>query len=359
MSLFPKSNILGASAAASNVSDTSYDITVQNPPEDGVTDLAFSSQGDFLSVSSWDSKVRVYEVFSNGTTQGKAFYQHEAPVLTTRWTADGTKIISGSCDKTVKLYDVASGLAQQVGAHDAPVSQVRFVQCGPSLTQVIASASWDKTLKYWDSRSPSPVSTINLPERCYTMDSQKKLLVVGCADRKICIIDLNDPTTIFREISSPLKYQTRVISCFNEGNGYAVVSIEGRCAIRYLDPSDSQREFTFKCHREQDSQTKNTKVYSVNAISFHPVHGTFCTGGSDGSIIFWDKDQRHKLKQMTNLGSSVTATTFNSSGTIFAYALGYDWSKGYTYSAENNTNVIKLHAVQDDEAKPKQVKKKF
>ena len=37
-------------------------------------------------------------------------------------------------------------------------------------------------------------------------------------------------------------------------------------------------------------------VYAVNDISFHPVHGTFSTCGSDGTINFWDKDARTRLK---------------------------------------------------------------
>lgn len=32
------------------------------------------------------------------------------------------------------------------------------------------TGSWDKTLKFWDTRSPTPMLTINLPERCYCAD---------------------------------------------------------------------------------------------------------------------------------------------------------------------------------------------
>jgi hypothetical protein len=37
-------------------------------------------------------------------------------------------------------------------------------------------------------------------------------------------------------------------------------------------------------------------VYAVNDISFHPVHGTFSTCGADGTVHFWDKDARTRLK---------------------------------------------------------------
>jgi hypothetical protein len=35
---------------------------------------------------------------------------------------------------------------------------------------------------------------------------------------------------------SPLKWQTRVISCFPTGTGFAMGSVEGRVAIQYVLP---------------------------------------------------------------------------------------------------------------------------
>lgn len=65
----------------------------------------------------------------------------------------------------------------------------------------------------------------------------------------------------------------------------------------------------------------------MNAISFHPVHGTLATVGSDGRFSFWDKDARTKLKTSEQLDQPITACCFNNNGNIFAYASSYDWSK--------------------------------
>lgn len=67
--------------------------------------------------------------------------------------------------------------------------------------------------------------------------------------------------------------------------------------------------------------------FKVNAISFHPVHGTLATVGSDGRFSFWDKDARTKLKTSEQLDQPITACCFNHNGNIFAYASSYDWSK--------------------------------
>lgn len=82
------------------------------------------------------------------------------------------------------------------------------------------------------------------------------------------------------------------------------------------------KNFSFKCHRDEQ---KN--VYSVNCISFHPTYGTFSTGGSDGTVSFWDKDSKQRLKAFSNVNATIPCTTFNRNGTIFAYAVSYDWSK--------------------------------
>jgi hypothetical protein len=56
--------------------------------------------------------------------------------------------------------------------------------------------------------------------------------------------------------------------------GYVLSSVEGRVAVEYFDPSPEaqSKKYAFKCHRQGDL------VYPVNAMSFHPVYGTFATG---------------------------------------------------------------------------------
>jgi mRNA export factor len=82
---------------------------------------------------------------------------------------------------------------------------------------------------------------VELPERAYAMDTKDSLLVVGTADRHVAIFNLTNPTAIYKSLQSPLKYQTRVVSCFATGNGFAVGSVEGRCAIQYVDDKVTDR----------------------------------------------------------------------------------------------------------------------
>lgn len=194
--------------------------------------------------------------------------------------------------------------------------------------------SWDKTIKFWDLRSPQPIMNIALPERCYTAAVEYPMAVVGTANRHIIIYSLDQTPQEYKRHESPLKYQHRCVAIFSDQKkkpnpnpvGYALGSIEGRVAIQYVSPANPKDNFTFKCHRSNGTAGFQD-IYAVNDIAFHPIHGTLATVGSDGTFSFWDKDARTKLKSSECLDQSITKCAFNANGQIFAYAIGYDWSK--------------------------------
>ncbi|KAF2663960.1 WD40 repeat-like protein [Microthyrium microscopicum] len=348
-----------ATSASNSQGDLKSDIAVRDPPSDSVSEIAFHPSANFLAASSWDNKVRIYEIDQSGNSQGKAIFELEAPALSVAWSLDGNKCVAGGADKTARILDVGSGAttAQQVAAHDEPIKCVKFFETGGN--QMLVTGSWDKKIRYWDLRQQTPAASVDLKERVYSMDVRGKLLVLGLAERFIDIFNLDKPTELYKTITSPLKWQTRVVSCYNDQTGYAVGSIEGRCAMQYVDEKDQSLNFSFKCHRVTDPNDRNlSKVYSVNAISWHPKHGTFSTAGSDGTYHFWDKDAKHRLKGYPEVGGPIVSTSFNHTGEIFAYAVSYDWSKGFNGHSTTSPNKIMLHPVTGDECKPRPGTKK-
>ncbi|KDQ13524.1 hypothetical protein BOTBODRAFT_111302 [Botryobasidium botryosum FD-172 SS1] len=340
-------------AAFTGATGDTQDVELKDPPTDSVTALAFSPTADLLAVGSWDNNVRIYEIGSGSQSQGKAMYSHEGPVFDLCWSKDGSKLFSGGADKAARMFDIQSGQAVQVAAHDAPVKCVRWIETPTG--GYLATGSWDKTLKYWDTRSSNPIATVQLPERCYAMDVAYPLLVVGTAERHIIMIDLNNPTNVHRKILSPLKWQTRSISCFPAANGFGIGSIEGRVAIQYVEEKHQTNNFSFKCHRKDNApgMKDQSVVFAVNCIRFNQQHGTFSTAGSDGTVNFWDKDSRTRLKTFPAAEGPVTTAAFNRTSTIFAYAVSYDWSKGHGGMTPNHVNKVMLHTCKDEEVKPK------
>ncbi|GAA6038993.1 hypothetical protein JCM8097_000145 [Rhodosporidiobolus ruineniae] len=332
------------------------DIEVAHPPPDSISFLAWSPQADFLAVSSWSSEVRIYEVGRGGASEGRAAYAHEAPVLAATWSKDGTKIVSGGADNAARLYDIPSGQNVQIGAHDAPVSAIQWVDIGGG---IVCTGSWDKTLRYWDMRSSTPVAQVQLPERCYSMDSRSSLLVVGTAERHIQIFNLNNPTVPYKAITSPLRHQLRAVSGFPDATGFALSSVEGRVAVQFVEDTKQGDNFSFKCCRtDMPSPSMPFKkgsqaVYSVNAMAFHPSQGTLATGGSDGGMNIWDLHSRTRLKGFNPVG----ARDFSRTGEYLAYGLSYDWSKGFTGALPTLPNKVMLHICKPDEVNRKPPKK--
>lgn len=139
------------------------------------------------------------------------------------------------------MFDIQSGQTTQVAAHDDTIRSVRFAQVGGA--KMLVTGSWDKTLKYWDLRQQQPAATVSLQERVYALDVAQSLLVVGTAGRDVNVIDLANPQVIYKTIPSPLKWQLRAITCFRDATGFAMGSIEGRCAIQYIEEKNAAYVF--------------------------------------------------------------------------------------------------------------------
>ncbi|KNC46295.1 transducin family protein/WD-40 repeat family protein [Thecamonas trahens ATCC 50062] len=326
-----------------NRSNPNNDYEVASPPSDGVSTLSWSPAAEHLAAGAWDGCVRVWEVLNTGATNPLAEQTHQAPVLATAWDEQGGRLFSGGCDNAVMGWDLGANEFTQVGAHDGPVSDMFW--CASLNTLV--TASWDATLRFWDFRQPQPVCSHKMPERVRCMSHSGMLCVAACAlgtDKPMVLFDLRTPQQIYGATPSPLKYQTRSIDCFIDGSGYAAGSIEGRVAVRYIDGNDDSN-FAFKCHRN----TRNNHIFAVNSISFHPRFGTLATAGSDGQYLFWDKDSRQRLKAFKQAQNSISASSFNRDGSIYAYAVSYDWSKGAASYKQNEGSWIYLHPTPDDE----------
>jgi len=351
----------GGFGASSTTGNPNGDFELKPPPNDTTSCLEWSpaptpSGTLLLAAGAWDNQVRVYEIQASTTGtngQAKAAYSHQGPVLDVSWNKEGTVLFSGGCDNQVIMWDPASQQQKVLGKHDAPVKCVHALKYG-TFSHMVVTGSWDKTLRYWDTRTGQQAMQISVPERVYCMDVNENLMVVATANRKVLIYDIKAPQKPFQVIDSPLRYQSRCVACFRDNRGFALGSIEGRVAIHHVQAADKSANFAFKCHRVSNSGASTSDVYPVNAISFHPKFGTFATAGADGGYNFWDKDSKQRLKQFKRNTQPVTCSAWNSTGQFYAYGVGYDWHKGsQSHDPKTAKNFIYIHTATAAEIQPR------
>ena len=104
-----------------------------------------SSDGAYALSASWDKTLRLWEL-STGTTT-RRFVGHTNDVLSVSFSADNRQIVSGSRDRTIKLWNTLGDCKFTITekGHADWVSCVRFSP-NPQ-NPVIVSSGWDKLVK--------------------------------------------------------------------------------------------------------------------------------------------------------------------------------------------------------------------
>ncbi|KAK2594247.1 mitotic spindle checkpoint protein Bub3 [Conoideocrella luteorostrata] len=334
------------------------------PPGDAVTAVAFApTDSSKLLVSSWDKNVYSYSI-ANGVSEGNLTntYEHRAPVLDVCFGANDDEAFTAGLDWTVSRLNLETGDKVALSRHTAPVRRVVYSKDH----NILISASWDCTLSLHNLSSPTSAPIrISLPAKPQALSSSPTKVVVAMTGRIIHIYDINAIAQLFasggaelkpwQQRESSLRYLTRAVACMPNDAGYATSSIEGRVAVEWFeDTAESQaRKYAFKCHRQAAPDGDGDVVYPVNALAFHPVHGTFASGGGDSTVALWDAEAKRRLKQYQKFPNSVAALAFSNDGKYLAIALCPGFETGQEdYSGAGATSVL-IRELGENEAKGK------
>ncbi|KAK3822950.1 MAG: mitotic checkpoint protein BUB3-like protein [Benniella sp.] len=318
------------------------------PPNDAISSVVFHpSRPEVLMVSSWDTSVALHDVVKN---QQIGKYNHEAAVLDCCF-GEGMEAYSGGLDRTVRMHDFASGKDIVLGSHEDAVRAMAF----STANNFLVTGSWDKTIGTWDHRAGGVehghnLGKYNQPEKIFSLDVCDQKLVVAMAARLVFIYDLRNMKETLQRRESSLKYQTRMVRCMRDGLGYASSSIEGRVAVEFFDPSpESQaKKYAFKCHRKMIDGVET--IYPVNALAYHPIYGTFASGGADGVVTLWDGFNKKRLRQYNPYPTSVASLSWSCDGKTLAIASSYTFEEG---EKDHPQDQVFLRSISDQEAKPK------
>ncbi|KAI8846153.1 WD40-repeat-containing domain protein [Chytridium lagenaria] len=284
------------------------DLELLDPPSDGITALSFHPlESNILLASSWDKTVSLYDIVSN---KRRFSYKHKAGVLDVIFTASN-HAYSGGLDRELKCVDLAQANETIIGKHDDAIRSVQYSED----KKAVFTGSWDKSIKVWDTRSSTPEGTYAQPSKVFSMDLVGDKLVVALSGRKVLVYDTRNMSAPIIEKGSSMKFMSRAVRCMPNAQGYALSSIEGRIAVEYFDQADEKKKYAFRCHREKTPEGEI--VHPVNALAFHPTHGTFASGGGT-----------KRLKQFPRYPTSISALSFSPDGRTLAIASSYTYEDG-------------------------------
>ncbi|KAI9679470.1 MAG: hypothetical protein M1817_005492 [Caeruleum heppii] len=316
----------------------SNQVELSDPPTDAISAVRFApGSSTRLLVSSWDHHVYLYDTHAQPGGALIRKYEHRAPVLDVCFGAEDEVAFSAGLDWDVRRLDLETGEQTVLSSHEAGVKSVVYSKA----SGLLISASWDSTLHIHSPSTPTKTPcTVPLPSKPFSLSLSSSKLVVAMASRALHIYDLTalemlsaqssqpPPNTLevepWQRRESSLKFMTRAVACMPDDAGYASSSIEGRVAVEWFDPSTTSqaRKYAFKCHRQPSTNDGGMVdvVYPVNALAFHPIHGTFASGGGDGVVALWDGVAKRRIRQYQRYSASVAALAFSNDGKYLAVA---------------------------------------
>eukprot|EP01134_Creolimax_fragrantissima_P003275 CFRG3275T1 len=158
-----------------------------------VSDVVISSDGQFALSGSWDKTLRLWDLATGKTT--RRFVGHTGAVLSVAFSADNRQIVSGSRDKTIKLWNTL-GECKFTISEDGHTHWASCVAFSPNTTSpIIVSCGWDKLVKVWN-LSNCKLRTNHIGHTGYlntvAVSPDGSLCASGGKDGHAMLWDLND-----------------------------------------------------------------------------------------------------------------------------------------------------------------------
>nr|XP_034906668.1 mitotic checkpoint protein BUB3.3-like isoform X2 [Populus alba] len=300
-------------------------LNFENPIGDALSRVQFAPQSNNLLISSWDSKLRLYDVDSS-LLRLEAPAPSQAALLDCCFQTESVAFTAAS-DGSIIRYDLHSGTNDAIGNHQDIAACVGY---SIETCQVI-SAGLDKKVMSWDVRLANPLTLFR------NLDAEIESISVSGFDLMVAVgaaVNIYDLRNFERAVDlkeSSMDVGIRCVASTSYTRGYAIGSIDGRVAVEISNPLNlNSIRYTFRCH----PKTKDGKAHlvSVNDIAFNPLMGgTFVTGDNEGYVTAWDAQSKRKLHEFPRYPNSVASLSYNHVGQLLAVA------SSYTYQEANET----------------------
>ncbi|KAH8600212.1 WD40-repeat-containing domain protein [Bisporella sp. PMI_857] len=262
-----------------------------------VTSVAFSPDGKQVVSGSHDKTVRLWDAATEAVLQ--TLEGHSNAVTSVAFSPDSKQVISGSHDKTVRLWDAGTGAAlQTLEGHS---NAVTFVAFSPDGKQVV-SGSYDKTVRLWDATTGAAFQTLeghSGPVTSVAFSPDSKQVVSGSHDKTVQLWDAGTGAAL----QTLEGYSGAVSSVAFSPDGKQVVSGFYDKTVRLWDSGTGAALRTLEGHLDW-----------VSSVAFSPDGKQVVSGSHDKTVRLWDASTGAALQTLEGHSNVATSVAFSPDG---------------------------------------------
>ncbi|WP_437747128.1 AAA family ATPase [Sorangium sp. So ce1504] len=244
-------------------------------------------------------KIRLRHPVRMWTGEERTLHGHAWGVNGCAISPDGQRIVSASHDKTLKVWDLATGkLLSSLEGHSDGVMACAISPDGPR----IVSASADRTLKVWDLATGKLLSSLECHSSgvnacAISPDGQR--IVSASADRTLKVRDLATGV-----LFSILKgHAWGVNGCAISPDGQRIVSASADTTLKVWDLATGKLLSTLEGHSSE-----------VNACAISPDGQRIVSASDDRTLKIWDLETGNLISTLEGHSSGVNACAISPDG---------------------------------------------
>jgi WD40 repeat protein len=250
----------------------------------GVNTVSYRPDGRRIVSGSRDKTVRVWDAESGAELA--VLCGHESGVASVSYSPDGRRIVSGSADHTVRVWEAASGTELAVlRGHE---NMVRSVSYSPDGRRIV-SGSADNTVRVWDAESGAELVVLRGHEdwvRSVSYRPDGRRIVSGSGsmgqqhDNTIRVWDAQSGIAL-----AVLHGHEAWVQCVSYSpDGHRIVSGSADKTVRVWDAESGTELAVFRGHEDL-----------VWSVSYSPDGRRIISGSADNTVRVWDAESGTEL----------------------------------------------------------------